>query len=92
VVATASTICCFVIPLQSSPVGSLTDRFWSLNGVQTAAKDTFGVHLASKSGGLKSFVFIGGYPQVIDIFCLGARGPGFKSRQPDQIPQRLVAS
>ena len=46
---------------------------WSLGGVQTAPTPRFGVHLASKSSGLKSFVFSEDRLQVIDILCLGCK-------------------
>ena len=37
-------------------------------------------------------VRFGLWRSLASALAWGARGPGFKSRQPDQIPQRLVAS
>jgi len=54
--ATASINCGFVIPLQFNGLDLLFAHFWN----PSRAKTRLGVHLASKSYGIKSFVFIEG--------------------------------
>src|ERR1700686_2685632 len=68
-------------------------------GVAASAADAAGRHATSAAvifwisacGGCYTRKF-GLWRSLASALAWGARGPGFKSRQPDQIPQRLTES